>query len=127
MRHGPVRLASLHRFERQGDAVRPAEPVLGRILAAAGRTLQIANVVLLHHLARRLIRPLVELEPSRARLGGQIIAAVPAHALDTHPLERGPAIWCVPLLPRRDRRRDEAAGLEEIALEARGDRAALLH
>lgn len=119
-------LPAHRRLERQRDAVRPAESILGRILAATGRPLEIANVVLLHHPARRLIGPPVEREPSRAGLGGEIIAAVSAHALDAHPLEGRPPIGRVPLLTRRDRGRDEATGLEKIALQTLSDRAALL-
>ena len=42
------------------------------------------------------------------------------------PLERRPTVRRVPLLARRDQRRDEPAGREELALEARGDGAPLL-
>src|SRR2546421_11284093 len=53
-------------------------------------------------------------------------AAVAANPLDRQPLERRPAVGGVPLLTRGDQGRDKPAGLQEIALQARGDGTSLL-
>src|SRR6059036_4014057 len=49
--------------ERQRDAVGPPEPVLRRVLAAAGPPREVHDVVLLHHLARRAIGAPVQDKP----------------------------------------------------------------
>src|SRR6185437_16549963 len=53
-------------------------------------------------------------------------ATVAAHPLDRQPFQGRPSVGGIPLLTRGDQRRDEAAGLQELPLEARRDRTALL-
>src|SRR2546422_11494127 len=93
--------------------VGPPEPVLRRILAAAGSPPQVHDVVLLRHLAGRAIGPPVHGEPAIAGGVRQVRAPVAAHAFDREPLERGPPAGRVPLLTRRDQGRYESTGLQE--------------
>src|SRR5439155_8594340 len=112
--------------ERQRHAVRPPKAVLRGILSTAGPPLQVEDVVLLGHLAGRAIGAPVHREPPLAGGIGQTRATVAAHALDRQPFQRRPSVGGVPLLTRRDQRRDESPRLQELPLEARGDRASLL-
>jgi hypothetical protein len=107
--------------KRQRHAVGPAKPVLRWVLSAAGAALQVDDVVLLHHSPRLAVRPLNQREPPAHRLIGEIVPAVVTHAFDRQPLERRPAVGGIPLLPGRDLRGDEAAGLQEFDLQSRGD------
>ncbi len=111
--------------ERQGDAVGPSETVLRGVLASPGAPAQVGDVVLLVHLAGRAVGRPVERQPAIAGGVGEVATAVAPHSLDGEPHERGPPVGGVPLLARHERGRDEAAGLQEFALQARGRRASL--
>src|SRR4029077_2261123 len=93
--------------------------------AAPGPALQVHDVVLLGHLARRAIGTLVQREPPVAGGISQIRATVASHALDRQPFQGRPSVGGIPLLTRSDQRRDETARLQELALEPCRDRATL--
>src|SRR3989449_9384057 len=80
----------------------PAEPVLRRVLAAAGAPTQVGDVVLLRHLARRAIGLPVQGQPAVAGGSGQGGAAVAANPLDRQPLQGRPPVGGVRLLTRGD-------------------------
>src|SRR4051812_44770811 len=83
------------------DAVGPPETVLRGVLAAAGGTTQVHDVVLLHHASRRAVCAPVERQPCGTRLVRQRRGPVSPHAFDRQPLERRPTVRRVPLLARR--------------------------
>src|SRR5206468_2890865 len=100
--------------------------ILRRVLSPTGFFVRVHHVVLLHHSSGRTVGSLEQTKPATGRLAGQVGAPVAPYPFDREPLERRPAVRAVPLLARREVRRDEAAGLQKVALEARGDASALI-
>src|SRR2546427_298929 len=112
--------------QREGDPVGPTETILRRILTTTCFASRVDHVVLLHHSSGRTVGSLEQTKPATGRLVGQVGPPVAPYPFDREPLERRPAVRAVPLLARREVRRDEAAGLQKVALEARGDASALI-
>src|SRR5213594_2120598 len=108
----------LLRTERERDSIGPPKTVLRRILAAAGLSARVDDVVLLHHAARRAVGALNQREPAARGFIGQVGAAVAPHSFDREPLERRPAVGRVPLLSGGDLRGHEATGTKEFLLES---------
>src|SRR6266581_1046920 len=125
-RGGGIRRFNPHAPRPPPHPVRPSEPILRGVLAPARPPPQVDHVVLLRHLARRLIGAPVQGEPAVARPRGEVRPPVAAHPLDRQPLERRPPVGGVPLLSRRDQRRYESARLQEVPLQPRRHRPALL-
>src|SRR4051812_45282344 len=112
-RDDTMRLFDL-RQQCERDPVGPPESILRVVFASARPLGRVEDVVFLHHAARGLVGTLVQLQPAPTCLVREIRATIPTYALDREPLERRPAVRPVPLLPRAEIGRHEAAGLEEI-------------
>src|SRR6266581_3557812 len=112
--------------KRESDPIGPTETVLRGVFASTCSPTCGDHIVLLHHSPSCVVGPIDEPEPAACRLIGQVAPAIAAYPFDREPLERRPAVGAVPLLARREVRRDEAAGLQKVALEARGDASALI-
>src|SRR5256884_7421886 len=125
-RGGGISGSSPPALERQPHPVRPSDPILRGILAPTRPPPQVDHVVLLRHLARRLVGAPVQGEPAVARARGQVGAPVTAYPFDRQPFERGPSVRGIPLLTGGDQCGHEPARLQELPREPRRHRPPLL-
>src|SRR6267378_686467 len=112
--------------ESERYSVRPPETILRRVFSPSCLSLEMYDVVFLHHSSGRTVGAVQEIEPTARSLIGQIVPPVAPYPFDGQPLERRPAVGAVPLLPRREVRGDEAAGHQEVTLQSRRDALALI-